>query len=122
MPTAYPRKTVGLADVLIEALAPLGRDIRVAFVFDSMARGSETMGSDVDLLIIGGADFGAVIDALHPAQQELGREIDPKVYSVPEWKAKLRSNDSFVSEIMTRPKIFLIGSDDELAEFGRREP
>lgn len=116
------RKTVGLADVLIEALTPLAGDVKVAFVFGSMARGSETTGSDVDLLIIGEADFGSVVDALHPAQQQLGREINPKVLSVPEWKAKLRSKDSFVSEIMAHPKIFLIGSDDELAELGRRKP
>ena len=87
-----------------------------------MARGAETTGSDVDLLIIGEADFGSVVDALHPAQQRLGREINPKVYSVREWRAKLRSKDSFVSEIIAQPKIFLIGSDDELAELGRRKP
>lgn len=116
------RKTVGLADVLIEALTPLARDIDVAFVFGSMARGSENPGSDVDLLIIGEVDFGSVVDALHPFQQQLSREINPKVFSVSEWKAKLRSKDSFVDEIVTHPKIFLIGGDDELAELGRRKP
>jgi predicted nucleotidyltransferase len=116
------RKTVGLADVLIEALTPLAHDVKVAFVFGSMARGTETTGSDVDLLIIGGADFGSVVDALHPAQQQLGREINPKVFSVREWKAKLRSKDSFLSEIMAEPKIFLIGGEDELAELDRRKP
>jgi predicted nucleotidyltransferase len=93
----------------------------VAFVFGSMARGTATTGSDVDLLIIGEADFGSVVDALHPAQQQLAREINPKVFSVREWKAKLRSKDSFVSEIMSQPKIFLMGSDYELAELARRK-
>ncbi len=116
------RKTVGLADVLIEALTPLAHDVKVAFVFGSMARGTETTSSDVDLLIIGAADFGSFVDALHPAQQQLGREINPKVFSVREWKAKLRSKDSFISEIVPQPKIFLIGSDDALAELGRRKP
>ena len=74
------------------------------------------------MLIIGGADFGSVIDALHPAQQQLGREINPKVFSVREWKSKVRSKDSFVKEILAQPKIFLIGDDDELAELGRRKP
>jgi predicted nucleotidyltransferase len=116
------RKTVGLADVLLEALTPLAHDVKVAFVFGSMSRGTETTGSDVDLMIIGETDFGSVVDALHPAQQQLGREINAKVSSVREWKAKLRSKDSLVSEIMAQPKIFLIGSDDELAELGRRKP
>ncbi len=119
---AILRKTVGLANVLIEALAPLARDVKVAFVFGSIARGNETAGSDVDLLIVGGLDFGSVVEALHPTQQQLGREINPKVFSVREWRAKLRSKDSFVREILAQPKIFLIGDDDELTELGRRKP
>jgi predicted nucleotidyltransferase len=115
------RKTVGMADVLMEALTPLAHHVKVAFVFGSMARGTASTGSDVDLLIIGETDFGSVVDVLHPAQQQLGREINPKVFSVHEWKAKLRSKDSFVSEITSQPKIFLIGSDDELAELGQRK-
>ena len=115
------RKTVGLADVLIEALTPLANEVKVAFVFGSVARGAETTGSDIDLLIIGESDFGSVVDALHPTQQQLGREINPKVFSAREWRAKLRSRDSFVTEIVAQPKIFLIGSQDELAELGRRK-
>ena len=115
------RKTVGLADVLIEALTPLANEVQVAFVFGSIARGAETTGSDIDLLIIGGSDFGSVVDALHPAQEQLGREINPKVFSAREWKAKFRSRDPFVREVLAQPKIFLIGSEDELAELGRRK-
>ncbi len=33
------RKTSGLADVLVQALAPVVQQVRVAFVFGSMARG-----------------------------------------------------------------------------------
>lgn len=115
------RKTVGLADVVIQALAPLAPNINVAFVFGSIARGAETAGSDVDLLIVGSVDFGSVIDALHPAQQQLGREVNAKVFSAREWRAKHKANDAFVTEILARPKIFLIGSEHELAKLGRRE-
>jgi predicted nucleotidyltransferase len=118
---AILRKTVGLADVLIEALTPFAHDIDVAFVFGSIARGTENTGSDVDLLVIGDAEFGSVVDALHPAQQQLGREINPKVFPRSEWNGKLRSKDSFVSEIIRQPKIFLIGTEDELAKPGRRK-
>ncbi|MGE5102576.1 MAG: nucleotidyltransferase domain-containing protein [Deltaproteobacteria bacterium] len=94
----------------------------MAFIFGSIAGGTENAGSDVDLLVIGGTDFGSVVDASQPAQQQLGREINPKVFSLGEWKAKLRSKDSFVGEIMRQPKIFLIGNEDELAKLGRRKP
>ena len=115
------RKTVGLADVLIQALAPLAPSIEVAFVFGSIARGAETAGSDVDVLIVGPADFGSIVDALHPAQEQLGREVSAKVFSAREWRAKLKVNDAFVTEILAEQKLFLIGSEHELAKLGRRQ-
>ena len=115
------RKTVGLADVLIEALSPLAESITAAWVYGSIARGAETAGSDVDVLIIGSLDFGTVVDALQPAQRQLGRDVNPKVFSVREWKAKLKAKDAFVTEVLAGPKIFLIGSEHELAEPGRRK-
>lgn len=113
------RKTVGLADVLLEALSPLAEQIATAFVYGSIARGTEEAGSDVDLMIIGSADFGAVIDALHEAQQQLGREVNPKVFSRREWQAKRKARDAFVVEVLAGPKIFLIGNANELAQPGR---
>jgi predicted nucleotidyltransferase len=109
------RKTSGLADVVAEALAPLSEEIVAAFIFGSVARATETMGSDIDVLIIGSVDFGAVIDALHPAQEQLAREIDPKVFSTCEWKRNLKEKNPFVTDIMTNPKIFLIGEERDLA-------
>ena len=58
-----------------------------------IARATETMGSDIDVLIIGSVDFGAVIDALHPAQEQLAREINPKVFSSREWKTNLKKKN-----------------------------
>ena len=116
------RKTSGLADVVAEALAPLSEEIDVAFVFGSVARGVETAGSDVDTLIIGSVDFGSVVDALYPAQQQLAREINPKVFSVREWRNKLKDKSPFVMDVLAKPKIFLVGGENELAELNRRKP
>jgi predicted nucleotidyltransferase len=116
------RKTSGLSDVVGEALASLSDGIRVAFIFGSFARGTETAGSDVDMLIIGSVDFGAVVDALYSAQQQLAREINPKVFSAREWRNKLKDKDPFVVDVLAKPKIFLVGGANELAELSRRKP
>jgi predicted nucleotidyltransferase len=113
------RKTSGLADVVAESLAPLSNRIDVAFIFGSVARGAETAGSDVDLLIVGSTEFGAIVDALHPAQEQLSREINPKVFSASEWNTKLKRKNPFVLEILGKPKIFLLGTDNDLKELGR---
>ncbi|TMH11810.1 MAG: MarR family transcriptional regulator [Betaproteobacteria bacterium] len=116
------RKTVGVADVLADALAPVAASIAAAFVFGSVARGTETAGSDVDVLLIGSLGFGEAVKLLYPAQTTFGREINPKVFTVAEWRSKLKSKDPFVKDVLAKPKIHLIGNDDELAKLGRRQP
>ena len=120
--TSILRKTIGMADVLADALAPLAPNISVAFVFGSMARASETAGSDIDVMLIGPLSFGDAVGRLYPAQAALGREINPKVFSADEWRARHRAKDPFIREVLAQPKIFLIGNDDELEELGRRQP
>lgn len=115
------RKTSGLGDVVAEALEPVTGGIEVAFIFGSVARGAETEGSDIDVMIIGPVDFGSVVDALHPAQQQLARDINPKVFSTREWKAKVRERNPFVADVLSKKKIFLVGDEHGLAEFGRHK-
>jgi predicted nucleotidyltransferase len=119
---AILRKTSGLADFVAESLAPLSNEIEVAFIFGSVARGAETAGSDVDLLIVGATSFGTVVEALHPVQQQLSREINPKVFTAREWIAKRKQKNSFVLEVVSKPKIFLLGTENDLTELGRHKP
>lgn len=115
------RKTSGLGDVLSAALAPLAGRVKLAFVFGSVARGEEAAGSDVDVLLVGDAGFRDVVEALHPTQATLGREVNPKVFALDEFAAKARS-EPFLRDVLSRPKIFLIGNADELEELAGRQP
>jgi len=112
--SALIRKTIGLQDVLVNALQTVAADIEVAFVFGSMAKATDTSHSDVDLLIIGNATFGHVVNALFESQATLGREINPKVMTRKEWLAKKMEHNAFVGEIAKQPKLFLIGTEHDL--------
>jgi len=114
------RKTSGLADVLAEALRPVADQVIVAFVFGSVARGRETAGSDVDLLLIGDVSFRDAVACLHPAQSQLGREINAKLFSAKEFAAKAKK-EPFLVDVLAKPKIFVIGNADELAKLARRQ-
>lgn len=116
------RKTSGLADVVAEALEPLTNRIGLAFIFGSIARGTETQGSDVDLMIIGSVKFGEVVDALHLAQQQLSRDINPKVFTPREWRNRLERGDPFLREVLASKKLFLIGGENGIEELGRHQP
>ncbi len=117
--SALLRKTIGLTDVLVLALTPLADRVTVAFVFGSIATSSETAVSDVDVIIIGDVEFGEALALLYEAQKTLQREINPKVFSVADWQAKMASNSSFVTDVMAKPKLFLIGNQCELDQLAQ---
>jgi uncharacterized protein len=107
------KKTIGITGVLRAVLAPLTKKITLAFVFGSVASGKERAGSDIDLLLVGTARYTDVVNALYPAQELLGREINPKLYSGKEWAHLKRSSDPFFKELMAQPQLDVIGSKHE---------
>lgn len=116
------RKTAGLADVLREVLAPMARKIRMACVFGSLARGRERATSDVDVLVVGSASFAAVVEALVPAGERLGRAVNPVVMTVAAFRGKLSGSDRFVARVAREPKIILMGNASEFAEPAQDRP
>jgi hypothetical protein len=107
-------KSFGLADILRDTLAPLVKKIRIAFVYGSQAAGKPTAASDVDVMVIGKATFAEVVSALSTAQEQVGREINPAVYPADEFRKKFSEGHHFLTSVLKRPKVFLIGSEDEL--------
>ena len=66
------------------------------------------------MLIIGDISFTDAVKALHPAQTIVKREINPKVYTKSEWKKLIKERNSFVKEISDAPKIFIIGTINDI--------
>jgi predicted nucleotidyltransferase len=114
-------KTAGVADVLRSALAPVMERIKVAFIFGSIASGNEIRRSDIDMMVVGRISFGDVVSVLSPAEEKLGREVNPVVYPITEFKQKAKEDHHFVKNVLDGEKIFIIGSDSELERLaGRR--
>lgn len=108
-------KTVKLVDPLRAALTPYRSNIEVAFVYGSLAKGTETARSDVDLMIIGnGLSFGEVFTALHAAEKFIRRPIHPNLMTSEEWRQRRSRKSAFVSRIIEQPKLFVVGTDNEL--------
>jgi len=115
-------KTVGLADVLREALGPVQGKVEIAFVFGSLASGDATAESDVDLIVIGRAGLREVAPLLSAAGSTLGREVNPVTLSPEEWADRLGRGDHFVGTVAREPKIFVLGAADELERLGASGP
>lgn len=114
------RKTSGLADVLAKALLAWRSQIEVAFVFGSTASGKARAESDIDLLLIGDLGFADAVAALYPAQETLGREINPKLYRPEEWRQALQEQSGFIRDVLDKPKLFIVGGEAELLQFEDR--
>jgi predicted nucleotidyltransferase len=115
-------KTAGLVDVLREVLAPLADRIICCFVYGSIARREERSASDVDLMIIGDVSLALVADALRPAREKLAREVNPRLYRPDEFAKRLAANDHFLTSVLKKPKLFVIGSPDALEQTAKRRP
>ena len=106
-------KTVGLADALRQALAPLANQISMAFVFGSIAKAQDSAQSDVDVLLVSNTlSYGDVFAALEPASQALSRTINPALYTDADFKARQLSDNAFITRVMQQPKIWLIGQEE----------
>lgn len=112
------KKTVGMGDVLREALAPLADKIALAFVYGSVASGAERRASDIDIMIVGTISFEEVVRALHPVQEKLRREINPSVYGLAEFKKKAKEKRSFLFRVLHDSKLFILGREDDLRKPG----
>lgn len=107
-------KTSGLVAVLRAALDEYVAQIDVAFVYGSVASGDETSTSDIDFIIIGSIRRSQVAQALHVAEKSLGRELNATFFPPEEWAAKLAAMDRFTQAVLGRPKLLVVGTEDDL--------
>lgn len=106
-------KTVGLVEPLRAALAPLAKEIRSAFVFGSVAKGTDSATSDVDLLVVSDhLGYAEIYEALQAAERVLARPVNPTVRTRAEWRKELGAKDSFARRIEKQPRLFVLGDEN----------
>ncbi len=109
-------KTVGLVDLLKKSME--GHEIIAAFVFGSIATGTEDASSDIDLMVIGDISLRELVGLLAEDQQALGREINPYPLTATEYKNQLKSEDHFLTSVINTEKLFVIGNQNVLESLG----
>lgn len=115
-------KTAGLVDILRQELTPIASQVHAAFVFGSAARGELRASSDIDLLVVGEASFGEVVAAVRRAEERLGRDVNPTVYSMDEFRAKARAKHHFLTTVLAESKMLVLGGADKLIELQKARP
>lgn len=109
---ALVRKTVAMVEPIRQALAPLAERISLALIYGSVAKGTDTASSDIDLLVV--ADdmtLEEVYSALAPVESSLDRKISPTMYTKKEFADRRAASNPFVSRVLEGEHLVLIGSE-----------
>jgi DNA-binding transcriptional ArsR family regulator len=105
-------KTFGVADFVRGMLRPHEKHIRAAFIYGSVAKGTEAPGSDVDLFVIGDLPPSELAIDLGRINIELGRRVSLASYSVEEFVELAAQENHFVTRVLQGPVIWLIGDKE----------
>ena len=110
------QKTIGLAEPLREALAPLAKKIAAAFVYGSVAKRQDTAASDIDLMLISDKlTYQDVFKVLEDVGARLGRAVNPTLMTRKEVAKRVADGNAFVTRVLAQPKLWLIGGEHDLA-------
>ena len=112
-------RTSGCCNAWRRTLALQHPDVRVAFIFGSWAPQTARPASDIDLMVIGDIGLRGLSHLLAGLAAKIGREINPHVLSAGEFAKRKRTGDHFVSSVLATPRLFVIGSEHELAELAQ---
>jgi predicted nucleotidyltransferase len=107
------RKTVGLEEPLRTAVESLAGTVRLALVYGSVAKRTDTSASDVDVLIVADeVTLEDVYTALSVAEQQLDRKVNPTLYTSEEFDRRRARGNAFLKRVLDGPVIMLLGTLD----------
>lgn len=108
---ALTRKTMGAEPLLREALQTLSPDVEGAWIYGSYAKQTDTAASDIDVMIVGSnLSLARVIEVFLPAEELLGRKVNPTLYTRAEFDKRRAEADSFVNRVLAQPLLPLTGT------------
>jgi predicted nucleotidyltransferase len=108
-------KTVNVTEPLKKSFERFASGIHSAFVFGSVAKGSDTADSDVDILVVGDdLNYSDLYTAAQEAELALKRPVHPLFMSPRDWRRQASDDGSVINKISQSPKLFFIGSENGL--------
>jgi len=104
-------KSDGLAIPLLEALERVD-GVQAAAIYGSVADGTDTGRSDVDLLVVGAADPIALHEAISAVEDRLSRQVNYTLVTRRELAARKRRKEPFLTRVLEGSLIPVLGDLD----------
>ena len=109
-------KTVAVLQPVRQALEPLADRISLALIYGSVASGTDTASSDIDLLIVAdGLTLEDLYSALIPVEADLDRRIHPTLYTSREFADRKAARSGFLTSVLGGDRLVLIEREGEAA-------
>lgn len=106
------KKTFGVVGNIESALQDILPDVTYAFIYGSVAKGSEHAGSDIDLMVIAeDLSYTLLMETLADAEQQLGRPINPTIYSPNEFQKRIKNNQNFITRVLSQDILWIKGEE-----------
>lgn len=113
-------KTFGIVGVLTAALDQSLSELTFAFVYGSVAKGKENVNSDIDLMLVSDSlGYSDVMGLLLEAEQQLGRKINPTLYSSREFEERVSARQSFLTRVLAQSTLWLHGESSFNQQYRR---
>jgi predicted nucleotidyltransferase len=106
-------RTIVFSEKLENELTSIKDKIIYGFIFGSIARNHDHPASDVDIFLIGNLTFEEAGNLTFPLSMELGKEVNTVIYSLKEFRNKIKEKHTFITEVIQNPKIWLFGNEHE---------
>ena len=113
-------RTIIFSDRIESELSLIKNKIAYGFIFGSTARHTDTPTSDVDLFLIGNLTLEEAGHLSYPLSIELGREVNTVIYTLKDFRKKMKEQHTFITEVVQNPKIWLFGNEHEFEKICRR--
>jgi len=107
---ALVQKTIGIEGLVAKAFEGL-LGVEAAYIFGSHAAGTDTAGSDVDVLVIGRPNRAALSEKLAPVERAIGRDVNVVTKTEAQVRERRRGGDPFWRQVLGKPMIHVAGRE-----------
>ncbi len=111
--TRLVTKSTGLGGSIIKERNKLGK-IKYASLSGGFIRRRPVGPTDVDLLVVGSVVLPQLAQLVKENEGQVDREINYTVMTEEEFTFRKRRGDPFIRNILERPKVLLVGDEDEM--------
>lgn len=101
------------SDQLESDLKNIKDKIDYGFIYGSLAKGTNTLKSDIDIFLIGNLTYESASPFLFNLSRELVQEVNAIIFTPQEFSKELKAKNVFISNVIQEQKIWLFGDKSE---------